>query len=218
MDLHLAGALHAQHLVRVGGAFHQLLAHLDVVAVGEQPLGTVLVLEHPQPLPLGELVVDHFLATVVRDDGDLVEALALLQTHPSGDVGDRCLTARHPGLEQLLHTGQTTGDVLTDTTLVEGAHGQLRAGLTDGLGRHDTDGFADVDQLAGGHRAPVAGRAHPGAGGAGQHRTDLDLRDARRQQGVDRRVTQVVTARDDDVAVARRPRRCPTSVRRPRFR
>ena len=74
VDLHLAGALHAQHLVRVGRAFHQLLADLDVVAVGEQPLGAVVVLEHAQPLTLGELVVDDFLATVVGDDGDLVEA------------------------------------------------------------------------------------------------------------------------------------------------
>ena len=115
VDLHLARALHAQHLVRVGRAFHQLLADLDVVAVGEQPLGAVLVLEHPQPLTLGELVVDDFLATVVGNDGDLVEALALLEPDPTGDVGDRRLAPRHAGLEQLLHTGQTAGDVLTGT-------------------------------------------------------------------------------------------------------
>src|SRR4029077_10873145 len=65
VDLHLAGTLDAKHLVRVGGAFHQLLAHLDVVAVGEQPLGAVVVLEHLQALTTGELVVDHFLATIV---------------------------------------------------------------------------------------------------------------------------------------------------------
>jgi hypothetical protein len=85
---------------------------------------------------------------------------------------------------------------------VEGAHGQLRAGLADGLGGHDTDGLADVDQLAGGHRASVAGRADPGAGGAGQHRAHLDLCDTGRQQSLDRRVAEVVPAGDDDVAVA----------------
>src|SRR5262249_8016227 len=132
--------------------------------------------------------------------GDLVEALAVLETNPPGDVGDRRLTARHPRLEQLLHTRQTAGDVLTDTTLVEGTHRQLRARLTDGLRRNDTDGLADVDQLAGGHPAPVAGRAAPGAGGARQPRAHLDLRDARRQQGVDLRVTQVLATPDDDVA------------------
>ena len=116
MDLHLAGTLDAQHLVRVGRAFHQLLADLDMVTVGEQPLGAVVVLEHLQALTTGELVVDHFLATVIRDDGDLVEALALLEPHPAGDIGDRRLVPRHPGLEQLLHTGQTTGDVLPPVT------------------------------------------------------------------------------------------------------
>ena len=80
VDLHLAGALDTQHLVRVRGAFHQLLAHLDVVAVGKQPLRAVLVLEHLQPtVALGELVVDDFLPTVVRDDGDLVERVGLLE-------------------------------------------------------------------------------------------------------------------------------------------
>ena len=48
--------------MRVGRALHELLAHLDVVAVGEQPLGTVVVLEHPQALTLGELVVHDLLA------------------------------------------------------------------------------------------------------------------------------------------------------------
>src|SRR5262249_21150904 len=128
------------------------------------------------------------------------EAFAVLELDAAGDVGDGRLATRNPGLEQLLHTRQTAGDVLTDTALVEGAHGQLRAGLTDGLGGHDADGFADVDQLAGGHGSPIAGGEHAGAGGARQHRTHLDLRDARCQQGVDLRVTQVLAARNDDVA------------------
>src|SRR5271154_4195142 len=130
-----------------------------MVAVGKHPLGTVFVLEDTQPLPLGELVVDDFLAAVVRNDGDLVEALPILELNPPSEVRDRRLASRHPRLEELLHTRQTAGDVLTDTTLVEGTHGQLRAGLTDGLGRHDTDGLADVDQLAGSHGPSVAGRA-----------------------------------------------------------
>ena len=149
----------------------------------------------------GELVVDDFLATVVGDDGDLVEALGLVELHPTGDVRDRRLVARHAGLEQLLHAGQTAGDVLTDTALVEGAHGQLRAGLADGLRGHDADRLADVDQLAGRHRTAVAHRTHAGAGRAGQHRANLDLGDARRQQRIDRRVTEIVTPLDDDVAL-----------------
>nr|VTP02524.1 hypothetical protein BIN_B_03507 [Mycobacterium kansasii] len=171
-----------------------------MVAVGEHPLRAVLVLEHPQPLPLGELVVHDLLAAVVGHDGDLVETLTVFQPDPACDVGDRRLTARHAGLEQLLHPGQTTGDVLTDTTLMEGTHGQLRARLTDGLGGHNADRFTDVDQLASGHRAPITRRAHAGAGGTGQHRTNLYLRDPRGQQRIDLRVTQVLAARHDHVA------------------
>ena len=203
VDLHLAGALDAQHLVRVGRALQQLLADLDVVAVGEQTLRAVVVLEHLQPLAPGELVVHDLFAPVVGNDGDLVELVALLQTDPPGDVGDRGTVTRNAGLEQLLHAGQTTDDVLTagHTTLVEGTHRQLRAGLTDGLRGHDADGLADVDQLAGRHRTAVAHRADAGARRAGQHGADLHLGDACGEQRVDRRVTQVVPTLDDDVAV-----------------
>src|SRR6476469_9851059 len=186
VDLHLAGTLDTKHLVRVGGAFHQLLAHLDVVAVGEQPLGAVVVLEHLQALTTGELVVDHFLATIVGNDGDLVEALALLEAHATGDVGDRRLVPRNPGLEEFLHAGQTTHDVAAtrNTALVERTHGQLRAGFADGLGGDDADRLADVDELARRHRTAVAHRAHAGTRRAGQHGTDLHLGDARREQRI----------------------------------
>ena len=203
VDLHLAGTLDAQHLVRIGRTLQQLLAHLDVIAVGQQTLGAVLVLEHLQALTAGELVVHDLLAPVVGNDGDLVELLALLQLHPSGDVGDRGPVARNASLEQLLHTRQTTDDVgaAGHTTLVEGTHRQLRAGLTDGLRGHDADGLADVDQLAGRHRTAVAHRAHAGAGGTGQHGADLDLGDAGSQQRLDGRIAQVVPTLDDHVAV-----------------
>jgi hypothetical protein len=77
--------------------------------------------------------------------------------HPAGGLGDRGLALGGAGLEQLDHTRQTLGDVVTGhTTGVEGTHRQLGAGLTDRLGRDDADGLADVDQLAGGQRAAVA--------------------------------------------------------------
>ncbi len=134
--------------------------------------------DHTQPLTLGELVVDNFLATVVGNDGDLEELVALLQPDPARDVGDGRLVPRNTGLEQLLHARQTTDDVgaTGNTTLVEGTHGQLSTGLTDGLGGDDADGLADVDQLAGGHRAAVALGTHTGGRGAGQHGADLHLR------------------------------------------
>ena len=159
------------------------------------------MLEHLQALTTGELVVHDFFATVVGDDRHLVELLAHFDVHATRDVRDRSGVAGHAGLEQLLHARKTTGDVLTDAALLlERTHGQLRAGLTDGLRGDDADGLTDVDQLAGGHRAAVARGADAGARGAGQHGAYLHLGDACGEQCVDRRVAQVVATFDDHVA------------------
>ena len=62
-----------------------------------------------------------------------------------GDTGDLCndrFTFRHAaGFEQLFHAGETGRDVATSshTTGMEGAQGQLRARLANGLGSHDTN-------------------------------------------------------------------------------
>src|ERR1700712_5635590 len=193
--------LHAENLVRVGRTLHQLLAHFDVIAVGQQTLAAIVVLEHLQPLATRDLVVDHFFATVVGNDRDLVELLALLETHTTGDVRDGRHSARHAGLEQFLHTRQTAGDVLADAAfLLERTHGQLRAGLADGLRGDDADRLTDVDQFAGRHRAAVARRTHAGARRTGQHRTHLDVGDAGSQQRIDRGIAEIVATLDDHVA------------------
>jgi hypothetical protein len=108
----------------------------------------------------------------------------------------------HPwgaGLEQLDDTRQTLGDVVGRgrTTGVEGAHRQLRAGLTDRLGRDDADGLADVDELAGRERAAVAGRTRADLAVAGEDRTDPHLVDTGREERVDDDVTEV-DARDGE--------------------
>src|ERR1700682_5914032 len=67
--------------------------------------------------------------------------------------------------------------LLTDTgcrtTDVERTHGQLGAGLADGLGGDDTDRFAALHQPAGRQVAPVAGDADTALRFAGKHRADL---------------------------------------------
>ena len=112
----------------------------------------------------------------------------------TGGLGDRGATLGRAGLEELDHAGQTLRDVVGGghTTGVEGTHRQLRARLTDRLGRDDADGLADVDELAGGQRAAVALRAGAGAGVAGQDGADLDLLDAGRDQLVDLDVAEVL--------------------------
>ena len=48
-----------------------------------------------------------------------------------------------------------------DAAGVEGPHGELRAGLADGLGGDDADRLAELDGVAGGQRAAVAGAQTP---------------------------------------------------------
>ena len=61
---------------------------------------------------------------------------------------------------------------------MEGTHGELGAGLADGLGRDDADGFAHLHHLAGAEVAAVAEDADAALGLAGEDRADLDLLDA----------------------------------------
>src|SRR5699024_11621005 len=92
------------------------------------------------------------VGAVGRGDRDPALLVVLLDRGPSRGLGDRGEAGRGTGLEQLLHTRQTMGDVAVGaghTTGVEGTHGQLRAGLTDGLGRGDADGRTDVEPLGG---------------------------------------------------------------------
>ena len=58
---------------------------------------------------------------------------------------------------------------------MEGSHGQLGAGLADGLGRQDADGLAHGHRGAVAQIPAVALGAHAPAGLAGEHRPDLDL-------------------------------------------
>src|SRR5262249_58060042 len=61
---------------------------------------------------------------------------------------------------------------------VEGAHGQLRAGLADRLRGDDADRLAVVDRRAAGEIAPVALAADAVDELAGQRRADLHFLDA----------------------------------------
>ena len=69
------------------------------------------------------------------------------------------------------------------STDVEGTHGQLGAGLADGLRRDHADRFAAFHQAAGGQVAAVTGDAHDALGFAGEHRADLDALDTGRLNG-----------------------------------
>src|SRR5262245_10618010 len=190
VDLHGPLAEHPEHVVRVDRAGDQLLADRDVVPV-----------VHEQPDPLGHRV-RLLLGAVVRNHYDLAGLLGVLDPNPALDLGDRRDALGLTGLEQLHHTRQAVGDVLTrDPTGVEGPHGQLGAGLTDRLGGDDADRLADVDQLAGGQRPAIAGRAGAGLALAGEHATDPELLGPGGDDVVHEHRGQVGAGRGDRVAV-----------------
>src|SRR6266571_1078591 len=70
------------------------------------------------------------------------------------------------------------GNASSSSTDVERAHGELRAGFTDGLRGNDADGFAELDHAAGGKVATVAESANTTAGFTGEHGTDAHAFDA----------------------------------------
>ena len=147
--LHGPDALDLEELLGVTGTLDQRVAGDDLVAVAH--LEPTLTLDGVQ-----------VLLAVVADDGDVPDlAVLLVDAHHTGGAGQHGLVPGAAGLEQLHHTGKTAGDVAAGaghTTGVEGPHGQLRAGLADGLGGDDADGLARLDGLAGGQRHAVAGR------------------------------------------------------------
>src|SRR6266568_8092748 len=191
VDLHRPRTQYPQQLVRVDGALGDLLADLDVVAVG-----------HPQPDPLGDLVVHDLVAAVVGHDDDLPSPVAILDPHPAGHLRDGRLSLGYPRLEDLLDTRQTLGDVLTrDATGVEGTHRQLGTRLTDRLGGDDADRLADVHGLAGRQRTAVAGRADAQLRLAGEHAAHPDGLHAGRDQLGHRDRVEVLAALRDELTV-----------------
>jgi len=170
--LHILQTLDGQDILRVQHTFagdnvallHTVTGHhagmlgeRDGVALND--LCTVLVLA-------GDLDDDILLGIVLRNDtGDLA--------HDGHALGTAAL-------EQLLNTGKTLGNIFSrcDTAGMEGTHGQLGTGLTDGLCSDDTDGLAQTDGLAVCHIGTVATCADTGLCTAGQQAADLQLGDA----------------------------------------
>ena len=87
------------------------------------------------------------------------------------DLGDLRQALGLARLEQLDDARQAVRDVRAgDAAGVERPHGQLRARLADRLRGDDADRVADLGEVAGGHRAAVAGLADAGRRLALEHR------------------------------------------------
>ena len=110
-----------------------------------------------------------------------LSAVAVDDLDDAVDVADLGLALGDAGLEELLDARQARRDVQAgDAAGVERPHGQLRAGLADGLGGDDADRLADADHPAGGEVAAVAVPADAVAGLAGERRAHEHLVEAGR--------------------------------------
>ena len=78
----------------------------------------------------------------------LVFLISSIRTLPP-NLGNDSRILGTSALEKLLNTGKTLCDILggSDTAGMEGSHGKLCTGLTDGLSSDDTNSLADIDKL-----------------------------------------------------------------------
>ena len=151
-----------RHVVRI--PLHEGLALLDLAAVGhgdDRADDDGVAFEFAAILGVngdGAVLVEHDPVAVERlDRAQVVEATVAV-----------VLGLDHRLLEGLRRRAAD----------VEGTHGQLRAGLADGLRGDDADRLAELDHLAGGQVAAVALGADAALGFAGEHGADLELLDA----------------------------------------
>src|SRR6185312_4137388 len=163
VQLGLGAAADREQLVRVERALVELLARLDLLAVLDE-----------QARAARERVTVLVAAVVGDDDGQRL--VRLLDRDLAADLRDLREALRLARLEQLDDARQAVRDVRAgDAAGVERPHGELRAGLADRLRGDDADRVADLREVAGRHRAAVAGLAHAGRRLALEHRADGDL-------------------------------------------
>lgn len=166
-------------------------AGLDVLALGDEEL-----------LAARNLDDQVFLAVVTGDDDLTGARVFVVDVDAAGGLVHLRLDLRATGLEEFLDTGQTLRNIRSGggATGVERTHRQLRAGLTNRLGGDNTDGLADVDLLAGGQRATVAGRTGANLRLTGEDGTADDLRNAGCDELGELVVTQVGARGHDDLS------------------
>ena len=145
----------------------------NVVGIEGTPLVRGVSLLHFLPICNPEACqrnfVDFFPLPRFACDNNFFLIFAVEDLNCSADPADHAgvFLLGPAGFEKLLHPGQTLGDVkASHTTCVEGAHGQLGAGLADGLGGDNSYRLADLSPfcLWPGSCRSTSGRRRSGCG------------------------------------------------------
>ena len=154
----------------VGIPLGDALAALDVIALVDPQAGAILDAVNRT---LGAVLIDHHDGHVARHADEVASRVA---NHAAVLDPDCAFEVRFD--ERLLRDLRCPADV-------EGAHGELRAGLADRLCCDDADRLPHVDGRTAREIAAIAGGAHPARGFAGEHRTNAHLLDSGLHDPVD---------------------------------
>ena len=113
--------------------------------------------------------VGLFSAVVGNNRDDTTLAFVFTDSNNTSEARERRLTLWAPCFEQLNNARQTAGEVGTsNTTGVEGTHGELSAGLANRLCSDNANGFANFDEHAGRKRKSVTRSRHTEIGIVGK--------------------------------------------------
>src|SRR5216684_4762901 len=186
VELHVSGGF-GEDRERERIPFGQNLAMGDAFAFGDAEASTI---NNVVALLFAALLIDDGdEAGAVHGDGGAATALDVLEVHELDDA----MVAR-------LKRG-ALGNARRGSADVERAHGQLRAGLADGLRGDDANGFAELDHPARSQVAAVAQCANAAAGLAGEHGANAHALDTRGLYGVGQLFGDFLVHIDDDVAL-----------------
>src|SRR6185437_9477525 len=138
-------------------------------------LGDLLVLLHLEFGAVNHRVALLFAALIVNNDDG---AGAVHDNQIAGLGLDGLQVDEAHGADAASFQARLLRNSRCRTADVEGTHGELRAGFTDGLRRDDAGGFAQFDGASGSQVAAIAGDAHAALRFAGEHGADLDALNA----------------------------------------
>ncbi len=187
IDLKFLHAANLEQLTRIDGAFGDLATVFDLIAFLDAEVSTVIGLV--------------FLLFKVIGDDNYVSFVYLSDVlDGAGDLRDAGFALRISRFDKLLDTGKTGRDVATShTTSVEDSHGELSTRFADGLGGHDADRVANIDEIAGSHVLTIAVLADAVFGFAGEDGADLNLFNAAGYDGFGLIIADHGVAFDDDL-------------------
>ena len=164
--LHCTDSLDLEQIVRVHATFCQFISGLQFLAVHNLDTGAVR-----------NQVRLAFTRFLVGDD-DLSLLLGILNHRGSAKLSDDRQSFRLSRLKKFFYTGKTLGDIVTgNASRMEGTHGQLGSGFTNGLCGNDSNRFTHLHRFTRCHVGSVALRADSIMRTAAQNRTNLHLLD-----------------------------------------